>query len=581
MNRLVPWGGLQIELAPRGGEWLMDAPTIDCRELRPRPQGGVLETGHLMKSDKKSAAKKKSVAAAKKTSSGASAAEAAKPSISASPKGAPVPPSTPAKAAKAAGSGSVKTPAVGTPAPAGVKGGGSSKIKDKEQPSPVVSGTQASAPKAVGAEPTLPPKETAKRAGRTAVDEKPPQAAPVRATPTPTGSDAKPASGKGVPVKGAPPILLEGDAGPVTVGGGPGQRYVLGPAGGGSAGQGKGISALPTAYGTGKLLLVARDPHWLYAAWDLTMEQQKAHVRASVGGHLVVRVRVGSMDGEVAVEQSVHPESRNWFLHVPQAGARYVAELGYYGKGKVWKSVAFSAATVTPAEGMSEETWVQFETLPVDVPMATLVALVREAVAEHVPLVEALAQLRAEGYLQLPGPESVAGAEWTAEQEEALSRVLTLDEVRRVWIGSLEITELVRRQWVKGISSGELPVGSPGVLSGVSSVSSPWGGGEGRGRDRGFWFNVNAELIVYGATDPAATVRVGGRPIRLRPDGTFSYHFALPDGQHALPVEAISPDGEEVRKADLTFSRRSAYRGEVGVHPQDRRLRPPAPEHVE
>jgi hypothetical protein len=92
---------------------------------------------------------------------------------------------------------------------------------------------------------------------------------------------------------------------------------------------------------------------------------------------------------------------------------------------------------------------------------------------------------------------------------------------------------------------------------------------------------VNAELIVYGATDPAATVRVGGRPIRLRPDGTFSYHFALPDGQYGMPVEAISPDGEEVRKADLTFTRTSGYRGEVGVHPQDGRLRSPSPEHVE
>src|SRR5438094_6482773 len=30
---------------------------------------------------------------------------------------------------------------------------------------------------------------------------------------------------------------------------------------------------LPEAYGTEKLLVAARDPHWLYAHWDLTREQ--------------------------------------------------------------------------------------------------------------------------------------------------------------------------------------------------------------------------------------------------------------------------------------------------------------------
>src|SRR5262249_40058837 len=110
-------------------------------------------------------------------------------------------------------------------------------------------------------------------------------------------------------------------------------------------------------------------------------------------------------------------------------------------------------------------------------------------------------------------------------QEQALSRVISMDEVRRVWIGSLEITELIRRQLMRGISSGELPVSSLGA---VSSVSSPFGGAA--PGQRGFWFNVNAELIVYGATDPHASVRIGDRTIRLRGDGTFSFRFSLPDG---------------------------------------------------
>jgi hypothetical protein len=88
-------------------------------------------------------------------------------------------------------------------------------------------------------------------------------------------------------------------------------------------------------------------------------------------------------------------------------------------------------------------------------------------------------------------------------------------------------------------------------------------------REKGFWFNVNAELIVYGATEPDATVSIGGRRIKLRPDGSFSYRFALPDGNYEMPVVAISADRTDGRAAELKFSRGTEYRGEVGAHPQD------------
>jgi len=149
---------------------------------------------------------------------------------------------------------------------------------------------------------------------------------------------------------------------------------------------------------------------------------------------------------------------------------------------------------------------------------------------------------------------------------QALSKVVNIDKVRRVWMGSLEITELIRRRLAHEISS-------LGVSSfGVSSLSSPFGGME---KSKGFWFNVNAELIIYGATEPDATVTIGDRKIKLRPDGTFSFRFALPDGDYRLPAAAHSSDGEETRSADLKFHRGTTYQGDVGAHPQDKNLRPP------
>jgi uncharacterized protein len=133
---------------------------------------------------------------------------------------------------------------------------------------------------------------------------------------------------------------------------------------------------------------------------------------------------------------------------------------------------------------------------------------------------------------------------------------------------------LVRRQLQQEISSiGVAQFGLPtSPVAGFASISSAFGGIP---RQRGFWFNVNAELIIYGSTEPDATVTIGDRTIKLRPDGSFSFRFALPDGEYSLPAAAHSADGEETREAGLKFSRKTTYRGDVGAHPQDKRLQPP------
>lgn len=93
---------------------------------------------------------------------------------------------------------------------------------------------------------------------------------------------------------------------------------------------------------------------------------------------------------------------------------------------------------------------------------------------------------------------------------------------------------------------------------------------------RRFWFNLHAELIVYGATEPDARVTVDSEPIPLRSDGSFTLRFALPDGEYALRAEATAADGVEARAARLEFVRRTTYQGQVGVAPADPTLHPPA-----
>jgi len=66
-------------------------------------------------------------------------------------------------------------------------------------------------------------------------------------------------------------------------------------------------------------------------------------------------------------------------------------------------------------------------------------------------------------------------------------------------------------------------------------------------KQRSFWLKVDCELIVYGATEPDAKVTVQGVPIKLRPDGTFTLRYYLPDGKQVIPVRAISADNVEER----------------------------------
>jgi hypothetical protein len=374
-----------------------------------------------------------------------------------------------------------------------------------------------------------------------------------------------------------PPILLEGDE-PVTPSArGPGERYALGP-GISTAIESSEHQELPEAYGTQRLLLAARDPHWLYAHWDLTRDQLRRYNSRSIHRHLVLRIFKDAVEGLPHREIHVHPESRNWFAHVALGGTKFVGQLGYYRTETGWVAVSTSSATVTPPDAMSNDLSVWFETMPVELSFEQVLALVKQAVKDHVPLMEALQQLRATGFPGLPDLRGASSGRWTAAQDRALAQIISMDAVRRVWMGSLEITELLRRQFLQELSSLSAAQLGQQWSGAVSSVSSPFGAGE--GRKKGFWFNVNAELIIYGATEADAKVAIGGRQIKLRSDGTFSYRFSLPDGQYGLPAVATSSDGTDSRSAGLKFSRSTRYDGEVHAHPQDPALRPPLAENV-
>jgi len=388
----------------------------------------------------------------------------------------------------------------------------------------------------------------------------------------------KAAESKPVPTPSKiPQILFEDDESSIPAGKGPAQKFELGDAGRTESPAQQGTE-LPESYGTGKLLLTARDPHTLFAHWDLTNQQQQQYSSLSADGRLALRAYAHAFSNEPAIEVPVQPESRHLFLRVERAGTGYVGELGYYQPGSQWKTVATSAPTTTPSDAPSQDTSVVFSTRqahrtippqratnpPGEPAGASVIAVpapawpfesdvpTKSEISRHPELIPEDAP---------PFVKRVPRKQWTAVQERLLAEIIRVSSERREWISSAEIAELVRHEMEISRELG-WPL-LPGALVNISSLA-----GEGQPVRKGFWFNINAELIVYGATDPNAQVTLGGRPIRLRPDGTFSFHFALPDGGYVLAATALSQENE-LRQATLNFSRHTEYSGEVGAHPQN------------
>ena len=93
--------------------------------------------------------------------------------------------------------------------------------------------------------------------------------------------------------------------------------------------------------------------------------------------------------------------------------------------------------------------------------------------------------------------------------------------------------------WVT--SPGARPSSPTGPIS--SPHARPTVQGPQPNADRGFWLAVQTELVVSGITEPDAKVTIQGISIPVRPDGTFTVRFELPDGEQIVPVIAVSRDG--------------------------------------
>ncbi|MEM9806449.1 MAG: DUF4912 domain-containing protein [Cyanobacteria bacterium P01_D01_bin.56] len=303
---------------------------------------------------------------------------------------------------------------------------------------------------------------------------------------------------------------------------------------------------LPGGYGESRIVLMPRDPQWAYAYWDIP-GAHKEEMRRQGGVRLAIRfydvtdIDINAVAPHSLQQYECDEMAREWFLPIPVSDRDYIAEIGYVAADGRWLLMARSAAIHIPPVYPSD--WIEdhFVTLNFDEDLRgktimTLVPPSKKAAAAGVdadgnPIYDAI----------------FAQAQSTEAQRIAGSLFGSMHQVPEESVSSFVFPS--------GVGMWALPTASGINMSGAGfSASAP------PIRPRKFWLIADAELIVYGATEPDATVTIGSRKIDLKPDGTFRFQMSFQDGLIDYPIKAVAADGEQTRSIHMKFTRETPER---------------------
>ena len=313
----------------------------------------------------------------------------------------------------------------------------------------------------------------------------------------------------------------------------------------------EGLADLPAGYGESRIVLMPRDPQWAYAYWDISNEH-KEELRRQGGQQLALRIYdVTDIDIEHQSPHSIQEYpcdelAREWYIPVPVSDRDYVIDIGYRcGDGR-WLILARSASVHTPPVYPSD--WIEDIFITVDLGEdlrgQTKYELVPPAKKQPEP---APAPTGNQIYDQIFG---------MAESAEAMRVAGSMFGSMQHLPGSMAPEEAISSYiFPSGVGMWAQPNVSGLNMSGVGfSASAP------PVRPRKFWLIADAELIVYGATEPDATVTIGDRQIQLNPDGTFRFQMSFQDGLIDYPIKAVAVDGEQTRSIQMKFNRETPSR---------------------
>lgn len=375
------------------------------------------------------------------------------------------------------------------------------------------------------------------------------------------------------------------------------------------------LGDLPEGYGEPRIVLLPRDPQWAYAYWDIP-DSAKEACRRQGGQQLALRIydvtdiNLDYQMPHTVQEYACDEMAREWYLPIPMSDRSYVVEIGYRTSDGRWLMLARSAAIHVPPVYPTDWTEDYFLSIPWEQ------TLIGRTFFTLMPKQRTGARVTAEAttVLEQRQPGSIFGSRQMAESAVSSFAVpgsvhmsgvgmevpgsvqLTASGVGLAVPGSVQLSMsgVGMETRVPGsvqLSLSGVGLGVPGSLqltasglgflsmSGVGLYSESGVGyltASGLGlltlsgmglfsaavpqRPRQFWLVADAELIVYGATEPDATVTIGGQRIELNPDGTFRHHMSFQDGVIDYPILAVAADGVQTRSIHMRFERQTLER---------------------
>lgn len=322
----------------------------------------------------------------------------------------------------------------------------------------------------------------------------------------------------------------------------------------------EGLADLPAGYGESRIVLMPRDPQWAYTYWDVSNEH-KEELRRQGGQQLALRIYdVTDINLEYQSPHSIqeYPSdelAREWYLPVPVSDRDYVIDIGYRCADGRWLVLARSAPVHVPPVYPSD--WIEDVFITVnfeeDLQGKTFYELVP-------PTKKVASAATSNGNGNATGNAIYDQIFGLAESAEAQRVAGSLFGSMQHVPGSVTPEQAISSYvFPSGVGMWAVPNVSGLTMSGVG-MSGAGFSGDVPMRPRKFWLIADAELIVYGATEPDATVTIGGRPIKLNPDGTFRFQMSFQDGLIDYPILAVAADGEQTRSIHMKFNRETPSR---------------------
>jgi hypothetical protein len=263
--------------------------------------------------------------------------------------------------------------------------------------------------------------------------------------------------------------------------------------------------SLPTGYSKDRIVTMVRDPYWLHTYWELSHQSiQRAEAALGQDWHTakpILRIFDVSANDTTSTSEAivkdidVHGGCQNWYIEVQQPSKSYRVDIGYVSRRNHFFVIARSNVVTTPKANVSD----------------------------------------------------CMDENWTEIDSNEADRIFAMSTGydSKATSASVELKQLFEERLRR-------PIGAPSVTGFGTGAVSPE-------KARKLTFTLDAELIVYGKTDADARVTLQGEPVKLRPDGTFTMRYSLPDSRQIIPAVAAAADGVEERTIVLAIERNTKH----------------------